>query len=242
MAAGEIEIESMPPREYSPFDSQFEDSLLAAGDLAGRTVLDLSCGFGDLTLRLIDAGASVTSLDLSPASIDVTRRRIELFRPDADVAYVVASAEHTGLRDSSFDVVVGKWVLHHLDLSRAAREARRVLKPGGLGIFIKTSALNPVMRFARRRLAGLGPIGRYGTVHERPLGKEDLALLHSEFGNCSVDFPNFVLFRLIDRHILRWRLPPVGRRLRALDSAIESRGGRVRSTTYYMRIGLVRER
>ena len=48
-----------------------------------------------------------------------------------------------------FDVVVGKAVLHHLDVARAAPELHRVLRPGGRAAFAEPLGTNPVIAFAR---------------------------------------------------------------------------------------------
>jgi SAM-dependent methyltransferase len=234
--ASEIDVASMPPREYSPFDSQFEDALLeAAGPLDGVDVLELGCGTGDLTLRLLQRGANVTALDLSPASIAVAERRVARFLPDASVDLRVASAEDTGLEDEAFDLVLGKWVLHHLDLARALPEIKRLLRPGGSGAFVETSALNPLLRGVRR-LAGRGGIPSYGTPDERPISRQDLDAIRAAFDGCEVDHPNFVFFYLLDRHLLNWRWARVSRALRQADRAIEQRAPALGRASYFMRI------
>ena len=47
------------------------------GDLRGRDVLDYGSGLGTLTTLLSLSGAHVSAFDLSPASLDVARRRAE---------------------------------------------------------------------------------------------------------------------------------------------------------------------
>ena len=47
------------------------------GDLDGREVLEYGCGLGELTIVLARNGAHVTTFDLSPASVEFTRRRAE---------------------------------------------------------------------------------------------------------------------------------------------------------------------
>ncbi len=46
-------------------------------DVAGRRVLDAACGTGNTTLALARAGADVVGVDLTPALLDVARRRAE---------------------------------------------------------------------------------------------------------------------------------------------------------------------
>jgi len=49
-----------------------------------------------------------------------------------------------------------KVILHHLDLTVAARELRRVLRPGGVAVFCEPWGGNPLLNFARRRLPYAG--------------------------------------------------------------------------------------
>ncbi len=227
---------SMPPRDYEPYESRFEDALLEAVEpVAGRHVLDLGCGTGDLTLRLLQRGARVTAIDISPAAVDVARQRQARFLPEAQAAFVVGSAELMEFEDETFDLVVGKLVLHHLDLAVAAPEISRVLKPSGVGAFAETSGLNPVLRSARRRLPGTAGIARYGTPDERPLEEEDIDVLRKSFSEVDVDFPVMVLAYLLERHVLRWRVRGTDRLLARLDNRL-SRSPRLRRGSYYMRV------
>src|SRR5512132_3102862 len=102
------------------------------GDLRGREVLELGCGMGEITTLLARSGARVTAIDLSPARIEVARRRAEL--------HGVHEALPFG--DERFDAVVGKAILHHLDVTRAARELHRVLRPSGHAAFAEPLGTN----------------------------------------------------------------------------------------------------
>jgi ubiquinone/menaquinone biosynthesis C-methylase UbiE len=123
-----IDPASMPPRD----DGGFGESLLSSlGRLEGARVLELGCGAGDLTAQLVDRGAEVTAVDLSERMIELGAARIRAFRPAATVRWLAATIEATGLDESAFDVVVGRWILHHADVRRAGDEIHRVLRPGG---------------------------------------------------------------------------------------------------------------
>ena len=238
--AGDLDPSQMPPREYEPYESRFEDALIEqVGDPAGKRVLDLGCGTGDLTLRLLQRGASVTALDLSPGAVKVAEERARLFVPDADARFVTGTAEETGLADEEFDFVLGKLVLHHLDLSRAAPEIRRVLKPGGGAAFIETSGFNPALRAARRHLPGRVGIARYGTPDEHPLTPDDIELIRRHFTRAEVDFPVMVFAYLVERHVLRWRVRGTQRLLAGADQRL-AKSPRARRASYYLRLSLER--
>ena len=106
------------------------DAFAAFGRQAGRRVLEIGCGAGADLMRFAQAGARATGVDLSPASVDLTRRRLEAFGLSADVR--VADAEGLPFADASFDLVYSWGVLHHTpETARAVAEVFRVLVEGG---------------------------------------------------------------------------------------------------------------
>jgi SAM-dependent methyltransferase len=122
------------------------------GDLRGREVLEYGCGLGTLSTLLALSGARVSAFDLSPASLEVARRRAELHGVEDDIDFSVAPGEALPYADESFDVVVGKAILHHLDVALAGPELHRVLRPGGRAAFSEPLGTNPLVVFARDHL------------------------------------------------------------------------------------------
>jgi SAM-dependent methyltransferase len=229
-----LEPANMPPRA----PDRLEVALLqCAGDITDRFVLDLGCGIGDLSLELLQRGARVTGLDLSGGMVDVACRRVEHFLPDRAFAAVTASVEKTGLPDSSFDLIVGKWILHHVELAPALDELRRLLRPGGCAVFIENSGLNPLLMFARRHVAGRFGIPRFGTEDERPLDHADLQRIKSTFPATRLEFPQFTFFRLLDRQVLQFKHRRLSKALTSLDEIVYRRAPRMRR--YSFRVVLV---
>jgi ubiquinone/menaquinone biosynthesis C-methylase UbiE len=111
----------------------------------GDRVLELGCGTGQVTERLLAAGARVTAVDALPEMLEGARRRA----PEAD--YVVGDA-FDDLPAGPFDAVVLSFVLHNLPADRRrlllARSAA-LLAPGGT-----VGVLDWHLPAGRRRAAG----------------------------------------------------------------------------------------
>jgi SAM-dependent methyltransferase len=119
------------------------------GDLRGKTVLEYGCGFGEISLLLAKSGAKVTTFDLSEVSVAVTRQRSIVQEQDTKVDLAVSAGERLPYADESFDIVLGRAILHHLDVELAWKDLYRVLKFGGRGVFVEPMGMNPVLNFVR---------------------------------------------------------------------------------------------
>jgi tRNA (cmo5U34)-methyltransferase len=101
-----------------------------------RTILELGCGTGNLSLLLSHKfpGAALTVVDGSPEMVAVTRSRLSEagFRPTNDFALVTARFEELALPEDSFDLVVSSISLHHVtDKANIYRQIRALLRANG---------------------------------------------------------------------------------------------------------------
>ena len=120
----------------------------------GKTVLDFACGDGDVALRAAAAGAQLAiGIDISDVSVQNARRAAAERRLTDRTFFLRADCENTGLPDSSVDVVVCAGVLHHLDVTRAFPEIRRILAPGGRVMAFEALDYNPLTKLYRNRNA-----------------------------------------------------------------------------------------
>jgi len=106
----------------------------------GATLLDVGTGAGAVAVAALARGCAVTG-------VDPEADMLELARLAASGAVLVqASLPSLPFPEGGFEVVVANFVLHHVpDAGEAARELRRVLRPGGrLGVSVWPAASRPL--------------------------------------------------------------------------------------------------
>ena len=154
-----------------------------------RDVLELGCGAGHYTIVLAKLGAQVSALDISEAGVDLTRARARHYGLQRQVLLRVTSVENMDFDDESFDVVVGTYILHHIDIAVAARQIRRVLRPGGTAMFLEWVRWSPFDRIRSslllRKIARPYINGEV-TEDERKLDDADFAVLRDHFRSVSL--------------------------------------------------------
>lgn len=100
----------------------------------GKKVLEIGCGIGTDTINFARAGALVTAVDVSEHSVDIARRRAEVFGLSDSIRFYCGDAEHLGefLPRETFDLVYSFGVIHHTPHpEKVIRDLRAYLKPGG---------------------------------------------------------------------------------------------------------------
>ena len=94
---------------------------------AGKQVLEVGCGIGTDTMNFARAGAQVTAVDLSSASLTVARERARVFGLEDRIDFVEADAEHLTdfVAPRAYDLVYSFGVLHHTPDPGAALRSLR---------------------------------------------------------------------------------------------------------------------
>jgi SAM-dependent methyltransferase len=175
--------------------------------LPGPEVLNAGAGAGTLTLKLVDAGLRVTSVDASPRLCDRVAAALRARGAEAGNPVMPGDLQRLELPDAAFDAVVCAEVLEHLDDDAAAlAELARVLRPGGL--LLVTVPANPYRYDWTDRWAG----------HRRRYEPEGLEgrLREAGFGDVRVRGWGFPLTGLYHRQVYR----------RALRRRLEAGAGR----------------
>jgi SAM-dependent methyltransferase len=142
--------------------------LIARGVLPERgQVLDAGCGTGQVSLVLAAMGFDIQGFDISPAMIDIARRKV---RPQWRARYDVADVRALPVADASVDaVVVSKLFQHVGDWQTGCRELLRVLRPGCCLIQVNDRGAfgNAVRKHFAARADALGFGERFPGVNDR---------------------------------------------------------------------------
>ena len=109
------------PAELAPFVA------VTAGAGPGAAVLEVGCGTGQLTERLVPLRFRLTAIDVGASMIEAARRRFA----GPDVAFHAVAFEELGAADASFDLVIAGASFHWIDPEVRFRKAARLLRPGG---------------------------------------------------------------------------------------------------------------
>ncbi len=98
----------------------------------GKRVLEIGCGIGTDAVNFARAGADYTGIELSRVSLDLTRRRFEVFSLAGRLIEGNAEKLSSLVAPASFDLVYSFGVIQHTpDPQAVMSEVRNVIRPDG---------------------------------------------------------------------------------------------------------------
>jgi 2-polyprenyl-3-methyl-5-hydroxy-6-metoxy-1,4-benzoquinol methylase len=185
------------------------DALTRAA-VAGRSVLDIGCGKGRSSARLLDLGAAhVLGMDISRSAIDQARERALPGRLEFRLGDVTSELEGV------FGCIFGRAILHHIDYrSFLVGLYEEHLEPGGAMLFMEPQGENLLVRCYARLVAAAH------TPDEQSFMRGDIDWLRAHFPRVELYPVNYLTFPAA---ILTSYLPfgPDNFLLRACDRADE---------------------
>lgn len=116
----------------------------------GKIFLDYACGNGLNAIKAAKAGAELAiGIDISNVSVENARNVAKEQALDNNTCFIQGDCENTGIPPNSIDLCICSGMLHHLDLSYAFYELRRILKPGGVILAVEALDYNPLIKLYR---------------------------------------------------------------------------------------------
>jgi SAM-dependent methyltransferase len=193
------------------FNIQYHYLVLRSVPVGCQCALDVGCGSGLVTRKLVTHSESVIGIDVDPQALSLAcaYRDLASHPEESRVHYVEGDVLMAPFPPASFDFISAVAALHHLPLRPALMRFRDLLRPGGTVAVIGHYRSHTLMDRACN--AAVWPIDRilrvtrgcYRPPMRRQPPEETLAAIR---GACREVLPGAVVKRLLlYRYFLIWR-------------------------------------
>jgi ubiquinone/menaquinone biosynthesis C-methylase UbiE len=126
------------------------------GSVAGRTVVDMGCGRGRISVYMALHGARVVGFDINEASLAEARELAAKWNVADRCRFLCCRSEAMALDTHAADLIFSRSTLQYADRVEVFKECLRVLRPGGSLILLENLPHSPFInlyRVWRRRRA-----------------------------------------------------------------------------------------
>ena len=107
---------------------QYQNYLLKNIPENCNRILDVGCGTGELTKKLVSFGKELTGIDISEIMLHEAEKR----NYDEKIIYIKTSAEiYLGETDKQFDIIISVAALHHMNEERILKAMKDKLTKNG---------------------------------------------------------------------------------------------------------------
>lgn len=183
--------------EETTYSARFFRGLLEP--LRGRRILSIGGGVDRLGVGLAREGHRVVCVDVSPEASARTQALAHRAGVSDRLTVQSAGCEEMAFPPASFDTVVCKRALHHMEIARVLPILHTVLEPEGLFLAEEPVCLHPLVRWVHDRFPFYGDAPH--TQDEKELTLPDLDLITKTFRSTRLFH-----FDLLARESLAYRL------------------------------------
>ncbi len=176
----------------------------------GSSVIEIGCGLDETIFSSTIESQNRYAIDISEVAIE--KQKAKALEYGMRFNFFVMDAHKTEFEDSSFDLVFGSSILHHLNLEESLTELRRILKPEGKLIFFEPLGINPLINRFRNKTPELR------TSDEKPFDRKDLELIRSKFKSVRFEFFDLttLILPVIFGHHFNKKIIPLFRKIDSL--------------------------
>ena len=153
-------------------------------------------------MLLAKKGANVTSTDVSEEAINFAKKLAEYNKVRID-AYVIDALDIDEIK-IKFDIVIGKYILHHIEpFDKFALVLKNTLLDGGGGVFYENNSRNKLLMLPRNHLVGKFGIPKYGDDEEHPFTPKEIDILIGSFREVNITYPKFLFFEMLAPYLFK---------------------------------------
>lgn len=186
-----VDVDHLDAR--APFEGvtspEYKASIEMLEGVRNKKILNIGCGLGEEAVYLALKGGNVTAIDLSKEMTVLALKLAKRYKVEKRIKFLQMDGENLKFAKNTFDAVLGCAVLHHGDINKMVSEGNRVLKKGGIAVYLEPLHYNPVINVYRKLANSVR------TDDEHPLTKEDINFVSKNFSK--FEHREFQLFTLL---------------------------------------------
>jgi len=195
--------------DYDVFDTRGYERILT--ELENKVpidsnfnALDMGCGTGAFTVKLLKYQMNLSGVDLSPVSIKLAKKQ------NPRINFLVGDIENLEtFEDEKFDLIILSGVLHHFtDFSLVVSECYRLLRKGGYIFAYDPNIKNPFMFLYRAKKSPFYS-SKGVTPNEQPISSKQIKDIFSRFNFNKVEiYPiSGVTYKYVESSLALYFIP-----------------------------------